>query len=206
MKTDVLIVGGGPGGSATAMFLAREGINPIIVEAEKFPRYHIGESMTGACGKVLRDLGLADEMYKRKHPTKQGVKVYGQSEKGTWFVPVTGRDENWKLYAWDTWQVRRSVFDKMMLDEAISRGGEFMEAKATTPIMGDDGEVKGVKVRMPNGKTEDIYCDLLLDCSGQATWLANLGGVTGPKYLGAYDKQIAIFSAVVHRGRDLGTP
>ncbi len=115
MKTDVLIVGGGPGGSATAMFLLREGIKPIIVEAETFPRYHIGESMTGAAGKVLRDLGLADEMYKRKHPTKQGVKVYGQSDKGTWFVPVTGRDENWKLFEWDTWQVRRSDLDKMML-------------------------------------------------------------------------------------------
>src|SRR5438270_6655628 len=86
MKTDVLIIGGGPGGSATAMFLAREGIKPIIVEAERFPRYHIGESMTGAGGKVLRDLNLSDEMYKRKHPTKQGVKVYGQSAKGTWFV------------------------------------------------------------------------------------------------------------------------
>ncbi len=99
MKTDVLIIGGGPGGSATAMFLLNEGIKPIIVEAETFPRYHIGESMTGAGGKVLRDLGLADEMYKRKYPTKQGVKVYGQSAQGTWFVPVTGRDENWKLFA-----------------------------------------------------------------------------------------------------------
>jgi FADH2-dependent halogenase len=101
MKTDVLVIGGGPGGAATAMFLIREGIKPIIVEAETFPRYHIGESMTGAGGKVLRDLGLAEEMYRRKHPTKQGVKVYGQSASGTWFVPVTGRDENWKLFKWD---------------------------------------------------------------------------------------------------------
>ena len=204
MKRDVVIVGGGPGGSASSMFLQKEGIKPLIIEQSKFPRYHIGESMTGAGGKAVRDLGLEAKMYEYKYPTKQGVKVYGQSEKGTWFVPVTGRDENWKLYAWDTWQVRRSVFDKMMLDEAISRGGEFMEAKATAPIMGDDGEVKGVKVRMPNGKTEDIYCDLLLDCSGQATWLANLGGVTGPKYLGAYDKQIAIFSQVAGAIRDNG--
>src|SRR5207247_735313 len=115
MKTDVLIVGGGPGGAATAMFLVREGIKPVIIEAETFPRYHIGESMTGAGGKVLRDLGLADEMYNRKYPTKQGVKVYGQSGKGNWFVPVTGRDENWKLFEWDTWQGRRSDFDNMVI-------------------------------------------------------------------------------------------
>ena len=53
MKTDVVIVGGGPAGSASAMFLAREGIKPVIVEAEKFPRYHIGESLTGGGGQVL---------------------------------------------------------------------------------------------------------------------------------------------------------
>jgi flavin-dependent dehydrogenase len=47
MKTDVLIIGGGPGGAATAMFLIREGIKPVILEQEAFPRYHIGESLTG---------------------------------------------------------------------------------------------------------------------------------------------------------------
>ena len=75
MKRDVVIIGGGPAGSASAMFLLRDGITPLIIEQETFPRYHIGESMTGAGGKVLRDLDLADEMYRRKHPTKQGVKV-----------------------------------------------------------------------------------------------------------------------------------
>jgi FADH2-dependent halogenase len=91
MKTDVVIVGGGPGGAASAMFLAQEGIKPVIFEQETFPRYHIGESLTGAGGKVLRDLGLETEMYRRKHPIKQGVKVYGKSPRGSWFVPVTGR-------------------------------------------------------------------------------------------------------------------
>src|SRR5438132_11690138 len=178
MKTDVLIIGGGPGGSATAMFLLNEGIKPIIVEAETFPRYHIGESMTGAGGKVLRDLGLADEMYKRKYPTKQGVKVYGQSAQGSWFVPVTGRDENWKLFEWDTWQVRRSDFDKMMLEEAVARGAALVHAKAIKPIV-RDGTVRGAQLRMPDGGTEDFESEVLLDCSGQATSLANHGGVTG---------------------------
>ena len=62
MKTDVLIVGGGPAGAASAMFLAREGIKPLIIEQEKFPRYHIGESLTGGGGQVLRQLGLEAEM------------------------------------------------------------------------------------------------------------------------------------------------
>src|SRR5438105_8664125 len=202
-KSDVLIVGGGPAGSASAMFLAREGIKATILEGEAFPRYHIGESMTGAGGKVLRELDLAPKMYRRIHPTKQGVKVYGQSTRGTWFVPVTGRDENWKLFEWDTWQVRRSDFDRMMLEEAVARGAALVHAKAIKPIV-RDGTVRGAQVRMPDGGTEDFESEVLLDCSGQATWLANHGGVTGPKYLGSYDRQIAIFSQVAGAIRDSG--
>ncbi len=205
MKTDVVIIGGGPGGAAMAMFLAKEGLKPLIVEMEEFPRYHIGESLTGAGGKVLRELGLEPEMRKRGHPTKQGVKVYGTSGENSWFVPVTGRDENWKLFPWDTWQVRRSDFDTMMLNEAIARGATLIRGRATRPIVGDDGSVRGVMLAMADGGTMDIHSEVLLDCSGQATWLANLGGVTGPKYLGAYDRQIAFFSQAVDTVRDHGT-
>jgi flavin-dependent dehydrogenase len=188
------------------MFLAREGIKPVIVEAEKFPRYHIGESLTGGGGQVLRQLGLEKEMYRRKYPCKQGVKVYGQSKVGSWFVPVTGRDADWKLFPWDTWQVRRSDFDKMMLDEAVSRGATLIPGKALKPIVNNGGPVHGVQIRpIDSENTMDIEADVLLDCSGQATWLANLGNVTGPKYLGTYDKQIAIFSQVVNTIRDQGT-
>ncbi len=203
MKTAALIIGGGPAGSAAAMFLIREGITPVILEAETFPRYHIGESLTGAGGKALRDLGLEAEMYRRQYPTKQGVKVFGQSKRGTWFVPVTGRDANWELFAWDTWQVRRSDFDKMMLDAAVTRGATLFRGKAIKPLT-NDGSVRGAQVHMADGGVQNIESEILLDCSGQATWLANQRSVTGPKYLGAYDKQIAIFSQVEGAIRDDG--
>jgi flavin-dependent dehydrogenase len=203
MKTDVLIIGGGPAGSAAAMFLLKEGIRPVIVENEAFPRYHIGESTAGAAGQVLRELGFEREMYRRQHPVKQGVKVYGQSTRGTWFVPVMGRDEEGKLSPWDTWQVRRSDFDKMMLDEAVARGATLVQGRAIRPLV--NGGVEGAQIRHADGGVEDVTSQVLLDCTGQATWLANLGGITGPKYLGAYDKQIAIFSQVAGALRDDGT-
>ncbi len=204
MKHDVVIVGGGPVGSTVAMFLIEEGIKPFIIEMEQFPRYHIGESLTGGGGKVLRELGLKEVMDNLGHPQKRGVKVYGTSGRNSWFVPVTGRDENWKLFPWHTWQVRRSNFDAMMLNEAVRRGASVLPGNAIKPLLKDDGSVRGVVVEPEDGGTLEIESGMLLDCSGQATWLANLGGVTGPKYLGAYDKQIAFFSQVEGAIRDCG--
>src|SRR5438067_8183961 len=193
MKTDVLIIGGGPGGAATAMFLVREGIKPVILEQEEFPRYHIGESLTGEGGQSLRRLGLEDEMVKREHPVKHGVKVFGTSGVNSWYVPVSARDKEWNLSFSTTWQVRRSDFDTMMLKEAETRGATVMRGTATKPLLADDGAVRGVTVRWPDGKSEDIEAEVTLDCSGLATFLANQR-VTGPKYVGNYDKQIAFFS------------
>jgi flavin-dependent dehydrogenase len=204
MRTDVLIVGGGPAGATGAMFLAAEGIRPIIVEREPFPRYHIGESMTGECGAVLRDLGLEQRMLADEHPVKQGVKVYSPNGKTEWFVPVMGRDANWTLFDQFTWQVRRSNFDQMLLDEAVARGATILRGTALKPLLRDDGSVRGAQIRMADGGTVDVESEMLLDCSGQATFLAN-AGVTGPKYLGSYDKQIAIFSQVTGAARDDGT-
>lgn len=202
MKKDVVIVGGGPSGSAAAMFLIREGIQPLILEREQFPRYHIGESMTGEAGGVLRQLGFEERMLKDEHPIKHGVKVFGTSGRNDWFLPVMQRDCNYELKDQFTWQVRRSDFDRMLLDEAVARGASLIHGKAVKPLLNDDGSVRGVQARI-DGILQDIEAEVVLDCSGQATFLAN-AGVTGPKYLGAYDKQIAFFSQVEGFVRDDG--
>jgi 1H-pyrrole-2-carbonyl-[peptidyl-carrier protein] brominase len=203
MKTDVLIIGGGPGGSTAAMCLIREGIKPIILEQEAFPRFHIGESMTGEAGQLLRRLGLENEMIKRQNPVKHGVKVLGAQAVNSWFVPVSARDADWRLSTGTTWQVRRSEFDVMMLKEAERRGATVIRGTATKALLADDGAVRGVTMRRPDGTTEDIESEVVLDCSGMATFLANQR-VTGPKYVGSYDKQIALFAHVTGAVRNTG--
>jgi flavin-dependent dehydrogenase len=194
IKTDVLIIGGGPGGAAAAMFLAPEGIKPIILEQETFPRFHIGESMTGEAAQLLRRLGLEEKMLSANYPVKHGVKVYGSEGVNSWFIPVAARTADWKQQiAGTTWQVRRSHFDGMMLDEAAKRGANVVRGKAVKPLLGEDGGLRGVIMRRPDGSHEDIEAEVTLDCSGLATFLANQR-VTGPKYVGNYDKQIAFFS------------
>ena len=200
MKTDVLIIGGGPGGSAAAQFLLKEGVQPIIVEQEEFPRFHIGESMTGEAGALLRRLGLGQEMDRRAYPVKHGVRVFGSS---SWYIPVSRRDENWELQLGSTWSVRRSDFDALMLQEAERRGARMIRGSAIKPLQAEDGTVRGATIRKPDGTLEDIEAEVTLDCSGMATFLANQR-VTGPKYVGSYDKQIAFFAHVKGAIRDAG--
>src|SRR5204862_32693 len=170
MKTDVLIIGGGPGGAAAAMFLIKEGIKPIIVEQEEFPRFHIGESMTGEAGALLRRLGLGEAMQEKRFPQKHGVRVFGSS---SWYIPVSLRDENWELQPASTWQVRRSEFDGMMVQEAQKRGATLVRGAAIKVLQGEDGGVCGITIRKPDGALEDIEAEVVLDCSGMATFLAN---------------------------------
>jgi 1H-pyrrole-2-carbonyl-[peptidyl-carrier protein] brominase len=129
------------------MFLAEHGISSVIIEKEQFPRYHIGESMSGECGAMVRSLGLEQEMLRRGYPIKRGLTVYGNNGKNSWFVPVMGRDQDWKLFPQSTWQVSRQHFDKMLLDIAIARGAALIQGQATRPIVDDNGIVRGVTVR-----------------------------------------------------------
>src|SRR3972149_5707460 len=126
MKTNVAIVGGGPGGAAMAIRAMERGLRPVIIEKETFPRYHIGESFTGECGECVRALGLEQRMIQERHPIKYGVKVYGPGGVNSFYVPVTGRSPEGEQSVLPTWQVRRSKFDHMILEEALRRGAEIL--------------------------------------------------------------------------------
>jgi flavin-dependent dehydrogenase len=202
MKTDVAIVGGGPGGSTQAMFLAQKGIRSTIIEKSQFPRFHIGESMTGECGGLLRKLGLDSLMAADRYPVKYGVTVYAPNGRGNFWVPVMARSPEGKLVEQSTWQVRRSTFDQRMLNEAASRGATVLEGEALEPRW-DKGRVRGVHVRRPDGSTELVESEVLIDATGQHTFLAHTG-TTSIKDPGRYCKQVAIFSHLVGGIRDAG--
>lgn len=169
IKTQVLIVGGGPAGSTAARRLIDRGIRPLIVERAEFPRFHIGESMTGECGALVRDLGFNDRMIADGHPQKHGVIVRGGSRE-RWWIPMTQRTPDGVLHDQHTWSVRRSVFDTMLLDEAVGRGADLLPGRATVPLLGDDGTtVRGARVSTADGHEIDVEAEITLDCSGQAT-------------------------------------
>lgn len=194
-KNRVAIVGAGPAGTASALYLLQEGIQPIIFDKVAFPRYHIGESLTGECGGRIRALGLESQMQAVGYPIKHGVRVYGTNGRNAFWVGVQKRDAENRLVPTTTWQVRRSTFDKMLLDTAIERGAEFRKAEAVAPLM--DGDcVNGLQIRTEDGALETVAADVVIDASGQGAFMATHSKLTSGKERGRYDNQVALFSQV----------
>ena len=201
MNTDVVIIGGGPAGAGTALHLEKLGVKSLIIEKKTFPRYHIGESLTGECGKCVRELGLEDKMNLASHPVKRGVKVFGPNGDNSFYVPTMGRDDQGELFSATTWSVRRSEFDKMLLDAAEERGTAILKGQAVEPLIDESGKVCGIRYRNEQGEEQAISAKVVVDASGSATFMSNQG-VAGSKSRGSYDKQIAIFSQVRGAIRD----
>lgn len=193
MKTQVVIVGGGPSGTGLAISLKKQNIKSIIVEKEDFPRLHVGESMTGECGASLRALGLEQDMVEGRYPVKWGTMVIGTGGRNSFYVPVMGRDKENNLFKQSTWQVRRSHFDKMLLDVCAEQGITSIKGTATDVLRNDKGIPCGIKYKNDAGEEMEIHADFVADASGQHTFLRNKG-VTSERLMGKYDKQLAIFS------------
>lgn len=190
-KFDVVIIGGGPGGTTCAIELAQFGLSSVIIERESFPRFHIGESLTGYAGSILRRLGLADKLNEQQFPIKPGVTVIGKDAQNEFFVPVLH----------PTWQVRRSVFDSILLDKAREFGAEYRQGHVTSTV--NEGEtVTGIRYRPAGQESEaTIHSRVVVDASGHRQFLSKLG-VAGKRTIDLFDKQVAIFTHFENLRRD----
>ena len=164
---DVAIVGAGPAGTICALALLRAGLRPLLIEKTQFPRYHIGESMTGECGAAIREFGLESVMKERGYPVKRGVRVLNPSGNFAFWVPVMARDPETGLRPATTWQVPRDEFDALMLKTARDRGAEHLPGEATGVIQDDDGRVRGVRVTREDGTKLEVRAEVGASGHGQ---------------------------------------
>ncbi|TYB89531.1 NAD(P)/FAD-dependent oxidoreductase [Oceaniovalibus sp. ACAM 378] len=197
----VVIIGAGPAGSTLALRLARKGIRTVIIEKSAFPREHIGESLSGECGVMLRELGFQDQLDRLDFPVKRGVSVYGPNGRGAFWVPVGEPGPDGTLIEGTTWQVRRPEFDTMLLRAAQDAGCEVIQAAARAVLRDDAGLPTGVTLRFDDGRTDTLDADFLVDASGLAGFLSK-AGVAGPRERGSYSKQVAFYAQFENVRRD----
>jgi flavin-dependent dehydrogenase len=162
---DVIVIGGGPAGATTSTLIAQKGHKVQLFERMKFPRYHVGESLIPETYWVLQRLGMLDKM-KNSHFVKK-YSVQFVSSSGKLSAP---------FYFWDnkphecsqTWQVARSEFDRMMLENAREHGVEATEGVHVRDVLFEGDRAVGVVVRYLDGAEKEVRAKVVVDASGQS--------------------------------------
>ena len=159
---DVLIIGGGPAGSTAATLLAKAGRRVLVVEKERFPRFHIGESMLPNSMGTFNRLGVKEKLDQICLP-----KI------GAEFATVCGHSQRFEFknayrakYP-RAYQVERATFDKVLLDHARESGAEVRE-ETVVERFEEQAETIRVSLRAQGaGQAVNVEAKYLLDCSGR---------------------------------------
>jgi flavin-dependent dehydrogenase len=169
-SADVVVIGGGPAGSTVSTLLAQHGCRVKLYERERFPRFHIGESLIPETYWVFQRLKMLDKM--RASPFVKKYSVQFVSASGKLSAP---------FYFWDnkphecsqTWQVIRSEFDLMMLQNAEEQGVEVHQATRVLEVLFEANRAVGVRIQKEDGTKEEVRAQVVVDASGQSTMLQN---------------------------------
>jgi halogenation protein CepH len=189
-KFDLIVVGGGPSGSTVATFVAMQGHKVLLLERERFPRYQIGESLLPATiHGICVMLGVSDELKNAKFMLKRGGTFrWGKQPKpwtftfgSTVFPGPTGF----------AYQVERSKFDSILLENAKRNGVDVRENNAVKELMrADDGRVVGITATDDTGNERTFNASFVADASGNQSRLAAL---VGERLYSKFFRNVALF-------------
>jgi len=169
---DVAIIGGGPAGTTAAALLARAGRRVIVLERDKFPRFHIGESLLPFSMKAFTRLGLHEKLLRAGFMKKFGGEMFGScSEKGTKFY----FKDAFRSQTDHSYQVTRADFDKVLLDHAAESGAEVHEETAVEHVEFANEHVN-LSVKW-NGSSQKIRACYVIDASGRNSVLGIKFGI-----------------------------
>jgi flavin-dependent dehydrogenase len=174
---DVVVVGGGPAGSTVSTLLAQRGVRVELFEREQFPRFHIGESLIPETYWVLKRLRMLEKMKASHFVKKHSVQFV--SESGKLSAPFYF-NEHKPHECSQTWQVVRSEFDQMMLENAQEHGVCVHQASRVLDILLDADRAVGVKIRDDQGAERTVRSKVVVDASGQSSLMINKLGLRMP--------------------------
>src|SRR5579883_1385532 len=166
---DVIVVGGGPGGSTCATRLAQGGLSVLVLERERFPRFKIGESLLPFNFDTFDAIGLPRETFLARGfvQKKEAEFLDAKTGEAKTFTFARGLDDRHPF----AFQVERAPFDAILLEHSRKSGAEVREGCAVAGVEPTD---EGVTVTLASGETERAR--FLVDASGQATLLGRHSG------------------------------
>lgn len=175
-EADVVVVGGGPGGSTLATLVAMRGHRVVLLEKEKFPRWQIGESLLpSTVHGVCRLTGVADELAKAGFTKKRGgtLRWGANPEPWTFAFSISQKMTGETSLAY---QVERSKFDQILLDHARHMGVDVREEHTVSDVICDDSRVRGVSYTDATGNEGSIGARYVVDASGNKSRIYQRAG------------------------------
>lgn len=189
-RYDVCVIGGGPGGSTVASFVAMAGYRVLLLEKETVPIYKIGESLLpatihGVCGM----LGVSKQLESQNFVRKLGGTFRWGKNKAPWTFAFaeSSRFQGPTSYAY---QVERIKFDTILLDNAKRKGVEVRERHSVQDLVLEGGRVIGVKVKNQDGEARLMRSKYVVDASGHTSPVARYAG---QRLFSRFFRNIAVF-------------